>query len=92
MEDNIKKVERLRAIKAEMDVLSKEKLEIENSLPDLVIYKTEEEKPYIRFTKIDNIKELQEGRTVWKSAGVEKISTKIESLKHEPKEQKEGAK
>lgn len=81
------KVERLKQIKEETDKLHEERRVLESEVDDLIIYQNEDG-TWTRFTKTNNIEELQEGKTVWKSCGMEKFSTKIENLKNEPKELK----
>lgn len=82
-------VERLREIKKQQAELGKEKDEIINQLPDKVIYKSDKpedvEKPYIRFTKTDNLIELQEEGSIYRAIETYRYTTKLEQLKNEPK-------
>lgn len=82
------KVERLKQIKDEMDKLGDEKLKIEESLDDMVIYENGDG-TWTRFTKIDNVEELKEGKTVFRSHPFNRYSTKLETLKNPPKELKQ---
>jgi len=81
-------VERLKEIKLEQDKLSNEYSEIVNKLEDFVAYENEDT-TWTRFTKIDNLKELEEKSLVYRSNAFPRYSTKLEVLKNKPKELKE---
>lgn len=83
--NNQAKVERIREIDRQIKALCEEKEKIVETLPDIVVYNDGTEKPWVRFTKIDNIKELQEKGSFFKSTSVSRYSIKIENLKNEPK-------
>ena len=83
----IQKVERLKALKEQIELLSKEKEQLELEVEDLVIYKNDDG-TWTRFTKTDNIAELNNNGNFWKSTKVTRYSTKIETLKNPPKELK----
>ena len=85
------KVERLFAIKAEQKVLSEEKEKIVKELEDFHAYQNEDN-TWTRFTKIDNIKELEEKGTVFRSSSIDRYTVKLEILKNIPKELKEEKK
>lgn len=78
-------VERLKQIKIEQEKLSNEQAEIVNKLGDILCYQNQDG-TWTRFTKIDNIKELQEKGTVFRSNSFNRYSTKVEVLKNKPKE------
>ena len=88
--ETIKKIERLAAIKEETSKLGDERLEIEKSLPDLFIYnKGTGEKPWVRFTRTDNAKELLTKGVFFRRNAINLYTTELEFLKNEPKELKE---
>jgi hypothetical protein len=84
------RVERIRELKKQQALLSEEQKELESSLPEQVIYLSDKpedrEKPWIRWTRIDNIAELLEKGQVFRSNPFNRHTTKIESLKNMPKE------
>ena len=83
----MKEVERLKQIKEQMALLSKEKEEIELKLDEKVIYQNEDG-TWTRFTKIDNVEELKKGN-FFRSTIVNRFTTKLETLKRKPKELEE---
>ena len=80
-------IERLKQIKEEKALLQTEQEDIELNLTDLEIYENEDS-TWTRFTRNNNIQDLYNGKTVWKSCGFSQYSTKIEILKNKPKELK----
>ena len=78
-------IERLKGIKAEQETLSLEQSEIIAQLGDMFCYQNSDG-TWTRFTKIDNIKELQEKGTVYRANSFNRFSTKVEVLKNKPKE------
>lgn len=81
------KVEELKKIKEEISRLTKEKESIEEKVESLVTYQNPDG-TWTRFTKINNIKELEKG-TLFRTVAVNKFTTKIETLKNPPKELKQ---
>ena len=77
-------IERLKEIKAHMNSLTLEKEAIESTLEDKVIYQNPDG-TWTRFTKIDNIEELKKGE-FYRSTRITQFTTKVEILKHQPKE------
>ena len=77
-------VEQLKLLKEEMTVLSDKKTEIENRLPESVIYQNEDG-TWTRFTKIDNLKELEEKGSIFRASITNRYTTKLETLKNQPK-------
>ena len=80
----IQSIEKIKEIKAKIDELSLEKSEIETQLPPFVVFKNEDG-TWTRFTKIDNVEELKRG-PVFRAQALNRYTTKIETLKNEPKE------
>lgn len=84
-----KLIERLRKIKELETKLNEEKRSIVEKLPERFVYKSDKpedsEKPYIKFTKTDNFKTIEENGIVWKSTKFSRYSTEIRALKNEPK-------
>ena len=78
-------IERLKVIKLEQEKLSNEQSEIVEKLDGIVCYQNSDG-TWTRFTKIDNIKELQEKGTVYRANSFNRFSTKVEVLKNKPKE------
>lgn len=81
------KIERLIEIKKQKALLQEEQEKIEESLPDLEII-TNEDGTWTRFSRVNNLEQLEEGKTVWKSCGFSKYSCEIKILKTLPKELK----
>lgn len=86
--ENKEKVERLKAIKAQIEELSKEKKEIEDRLSGLEIYQNDDG-TWTRFSKVDNMKELEKTGQIYRAAPINRYSTKLETLKNKPKELKD---
>jgi len=91
MEANMQQqIERLRQIKEQRTKLSDEYNEIIQNLPESFVYKSDKledsDKPFIRFTKIDNLSELTEKGSIFRAIETQRFTTKIETLKNEPKE------
>ena len=80
-------VEKLKKLKKQQELLSEEKKKIIEELDDMVIYQNEDGS-WTRFTKIDNLQELQEKGQVFRSTSLERYTTKVEILKNTPKELK----
>ncbi len=85
--ENKEKVERLKAIKAQVEELSKEKKEIEDELGDFEAYENEDG-TWTRFTKIDNLQELEKTGQIYRTAPINRYTVKLEILKNKPKELK----
>jgi len=81
---NKSRIERLKEIKFQIAELTKEKESLELELDSKVIYQNEDG-TWTRFTKIDNVEELLKG-TFFRSTAVSRYTTKLETLKNEPKE------
>ena len=79
------KVERLKEIKEAFSKLSEEKKEIENGLPEQVIYENEDG-TWTRWTRTDNLTELMEKGEIFRAAPISRYTTKLENLKNKPKE------
>jgi hypothetical protein len=82
----MEKVERLKKIREEFETLSNEKKEIEESLPEQVIYQNPDS-TWTRWTRTDNLKELKEKGEIFRAAPIGRYSTKLEVLKNKPKEE-----
>ena len=78
-------VEKFKLIKEKQAALSKEADEIINRLPDLVMYQNDDS-TWTRFSKIDNLKELEEKGSFFRASSINRYTTKVETLKNKPKE------
>jgi hypothetical protein len=74
-------------IKEKIENFSKQKTEIENSLPEKVIYQNSDG-TWTRFSKIDNLLELEEKGSIFRASITNRYTTKVEMLKNQPKEDK----
>ena len=81
-------VKSLNVIKEQQDKLFSEKKDIIDQLPELVIFKNEDN-TWTRFTKVDNISVLTEKGTIFRTSSLDRYTTSIEVLKNPPKELKE---
>lgn len=67
--------------------LSTERKELEATLPDLLVYQNID-KTWTRWSRTNNVDELTKKEKVFVGVYVDRLSTKIEVLKNEPKELK----
>lgn len=82
---DLARVERIKAIKAEEELLRKERKALEETLPDQVIYPNPDG-TWTRWTRTDNLTELLEKGEIFRAAPIGRYSTKLENLKNKPKE------
>lgn len=80
----VKQVEQLKHIKIQIDDFYKIKANIENELPEQVVYQNADG-TWTRFTKVDNLDELMEKGQIFRSHPISRFTSKIDILKNEPK-------
>lgn len=85
LETEISLIEELKIIKSQIETLEQRKLEIEKFLPEKVIYQNEDA-TYTRFTRIDNLKELEEKGSIFRASICKRYTCRVENLKNKPKE------
>ena len=86
-EEQKEAVEQLKKYKAELEVLKESRRELEESLPDILIYQNDDG-TWTRYTRKDNLLELQEKGEVHRSVPFNRYMSKLESLKNKPKDLK----
>ena len=84
---------KIKELDEQLDKLYKERDELVTSIVTIygtgeyVIYnESNTEKPYLRMAVVDNIVELNQGKTLWKSTGFKRYGVYLKELKHQPKE------